>query len=49
VGPNARGEPRPKAEAKRTLYAVGCTPMILIEAPSSAYPRGMLRVGNITR
>jgi hypothetical protein len=45
---NARGEPRPEAEAKRTLEGVGWTRLILIEAPSSAYPGGMLRVGHIT-
>jgi len=43
--PNARGEPRPEAEAKRTLEGVGWTRLILIEAPSSAYPDGMLRGG----
>jgi hypothetical protein len=42
------GEPPPKAGARheRTLEAVGCTPLILIEAPSSAYPGGMLRAGD---
>jgi hypothetical protein len=44
---NARFQARREAEAQRTLYAVACTPLILIEAPSSAYPGGMLRVGNI--
>jgi len=28
--------------------AVGVAPLILIEAPSSAYPSGMLRLGKIT-
>jgi hypothetical protein len=37
-GPNARCQP--------PLEAVGCTPLILIEAPSSAYPGGMLRAGD---
>jgi hypothetical protein len=30
------------------LEAVSSRPLILIEAPSSAYHGGMLRVGNIT-
>jgi hypothetical protein len=44
---NARGEPRPMAEAtyERKLLGVGSTAMILIEAPPSAYPRGMLALG----
>src|SRR5712691_2353956 len=43
---NARCQPLPEAEAtqERTLEAVGCTPLILIEAPSPADHRGMLRV-----
>ena len=44
VQPNARFQPLPGAEAKRRLLAVGCKPLILIEAPSSAYHGGMLRV-----
>src|SRR5438034_8890496 len=44
--PNARGEPRPTGGARyeRRLLGVGSTGLILIEAPSSAYRRGMLRV-----
>jgi hypothetical protein len=44
--PNAAAQPRLKAGAQRTLYAVACMPLILIEAPSSAYHGGMLIVGN---
>jgi hypothetical protein len=46
--PNATRQARREADAteKRTLYAVACTRLILIEAPSSAYPRGRLVVGN---
>ena len=40
---NARHQARRTAGAQRTLYAVACMPMILIEAPSSAYRRDMLR------
>src|SRR3989442_8871290 len=41
----ARYEPLPEAGARheRTLEVVGSVPLILIEAPSSAYRRGMLR------
>jgi hypothetical protein len=35
---NARFQPRLEAEAQRTLAGVACKPLILIEAPSSAYP-----------
>ena len=37
-------QPRPKAGARdeRTLLGVGCSGLILIEAPSSAYHGGML-------
>src|SRR5438034_4152203 len=44
--PNARGEPRPTGGARyeRRLLGVGSTGLILIEAPSPAYLRGMLRV-----
>jgi len=45
---NATRQPRPEAGAQRTLEGVGWTRLILIEAPSSAYPGGMLRVGHIT-
>src|SRR6266850_5038825 len=43
--PNAGAHLLPKAGAtqERTLEAVGCSALILIEAPSSAYRRGMLR------
>ena len=42
---NARGQTRQRAGARheRRLLAVGCRPLILIEAPSPAYRRGMLR------
>jgi hypothetical protein len=40
---------RPNATRQARLEGVGCSRLILIEAPSSAYPGGMLRVGNITR
>jgi hypothetical protein len=45
VAPNARRQAWLEAGAQRTLEAVTCTPMILIEAPSPADHRGMLRVG----
>src|SRR4029453_12978031 len=43
---NAAPQLRPKAGAsqERGLLGVGSTALILIEAPSSAYPGGMLRV-----
>jgi hypothetical protein len=47
--PNATRQAQRAAGAQRTLYAVACTRLILIEAPSSAYHGGRLRVGNITR
>src|SRR5262245_26021872 len=49
--PNARPELLPEAEARheRTLEAVRCKPLILIEAPSSAYPSGMLVVGTVIK
>src|SRR5262249_3343741 len=43
---NAARQPRPEAGAERTLEGVGWTRLILIEAPSPAYHRGMLRAGN---
>ena len=48
---NARGELRPTGEnagiaKKRALWAVSSTGLILIEAPSPAYHRGMLIAGN---
>src|SRR5262245_9288447 len=47
---NAGRQPLPEAAAtqERRLEAVGWTPLILIEAPSSAYHGGRLRLGNIT-
>src|SRR5215217_4828484 len=47
AAPNAGRQARLAAGARdeRTLAAVACTPMILIEAPSSAYHGGMLVVG----
>src|SRR5262245_30116849 len=41
---NAGCQPRLEAEAQRKLF--GWTPLILIEAPSSAYHRGMLSLEN---
>jgi hypothetical protein len=48
--PNATRQARLKAGARdeRALEAVACTRLILIEAPSSAYHRGMLRRAKIT-
>src|SRR6266446_8629524 len=45
---NARGEPRARAGAtqERRLLRVGSSALILIEAPSPAYHRGMLGVAN---
>jgi hypothetical protein len=43
--PNAGRQLLPEAGAQRTLYAVACMPLILIEAPSPAYRRGMLALG----
>ena len=44
--PNAAPQPLPEAGARheQRLEAVACTPLILIEAPSPADHRGMLRV-----
>src|SRR5207249_6236089 len=49
--PNACGEPRPMAGARyeRRLLGVGSSALILIEAPSSTYHRGMLVVGRIPK
>jgi hypothetical protein len=44
---NAGRQLLPEAGAERTLEAVSCTPLILIEAPSSAYHGGTLRLGKI--
>ena len=45
--PNARHELLPEAGAtqERTLEAISSRPLILIEAPSSTYHRGLLGVG----
>ena len=43
--PNASLQLLPEAGAQRTLEAVSCKALILIEAPSSAYRRGMLALG----
>jgi hypothetical protein len=47
LGPNASAQPLPEAGAtqERTLEAVGCSALILIEAPSPADHRGMLIMG----
>jgi hypothetical protein len=42
---NAWAHLLPEAGAQRTLEAVRCSPMILIEAPSPADRRGMLNMG----
>jgi hypothetical protein len=47
--PNAGAHLLPEAGAERTLEAVRCSALILIEAPSSAYPSGMLVVGTVTK
>ena len=49
--PNASLQLLPEAGAtqERTLEAVSCKALILIEAPSSAYPSGMLVVGTGTK
>ena len=44
--PNAGGEPHPEAGAQRRLEGVGCRRLILIEAPSPADHRGLLRAGD---
>jgi hypothetical protein len=48
VKPNARFQARRRAGARyeRTLFAVACTPVILIEAPSSADHGGRLSLEN---
>src|SRR5262249_438368 len=43
---NAQAHLLPEAGAQRTLEAVGCSGLILIEAPSPAYHGGMLIAGN---
>jgi hypothetical protein len=49
--PNATLQPRPEAAAtqERRLEAVRCKPLILIEAPSSTYHRGMLVGGKVLK
>src|SRR2546425_12999168 len=44
--PNAGAHLLPEAGAERTLEAVRCSAVILIEAPSPADHRGMLGVAN---
>jgi len=48
---NARFQPLPEAAARdeRRLAAVRCKPLILLEAPSSTYHRGLLVVGKIPK
>ena len=46
--PNAAPQPRPEAAAQRTLEAVGCRRLIMIEASPSAYHDGMLTLGKTT-
>jgi hypothetical protein len=43
--PNATRQAYPEAGAQRTLKGVACTRLILIEAPSSIYHRGMWVLG----
>ena len=43
--PNASTQPRREAGAQRTLYGVGCSAMIMIEASPAAYHDGMLALG----
>ena len=38
-----------RSEARAEAVGVGSTALILIEAPSSAYPSGMLVVGTVTK
>jgi hypothetical protein len=45
---SARHQARLEAGAQRRLYAVAWMPLILIEAPASAYQGGTLRRGKIT-
>jgi hypothetical protein len=42
---NASLQLLPEAGVQRTLEAVSCKALILIEAPSPAYRRGMLALG----
>src|SRR5690349_19059890 len=46
---NAAAQPCPEAGAQRALEGIGCSRLILIEAPSSTYHRGMLVVGKIPK
>jgi hypothetical protein len=43
--PNAGAHLPPEAGAQRTLEAVRCSAVIMIEASPTAYPGGMLAVG----
>src|SRR4030095_8473347 len=47
--PNAAPQPHPEAAAERRLEGVGCRRLILIEAPSSTYHRGMLVVRKVPK
>jgi hypothetical protein len=46
--PNAGAHLLPEAGAQRTLEAVRCSALIMIEASPSAYPSGMLALGKAT-
>jgi transposase len=46
--PNASLQLLPEAGAQRTLEAVSCKALIMIEASPSAYPSSMLALGNAT-
>jgi Transposase len=46
---NAAAQARLEAEAERTLEAVACSRLILIEASPSTYPGGMLALGETRR
>jgi len=47
--PNAGHQARREAGAPRTLEAVRCKPLIMIEASPAAYYDGMLTLGNTTK
>src|SRR5439155_19322563 len=49
LGPNAAPQARLEAAAERRLEGVGCRRLILIEAPSSTYHRGMLVVRKVPK
>jgi hypothetical protein len=46
--PNAGRQLLPEAGAPRTLAAVSCKALIMIEASPLAYPSGMLALGKAT-